>query len=144
MADTQYLQVQIATLQAQIAALNQQQNAAIDAGNQALVQQIAAQVAALAFQLTNLQEQLAAASATAAVPTASTGQVTKDDGTANSQNPATAPTTVATGANGRIDPANVESGTAAPVRTLQQTQGTSNYTAPNTLPAEQAGPPVLA
>ena len=141
MADTQYLQVQIATLQAQIAALNQQQNAAIDAGNQALVQQIAAQVAALAFQLTNLQEQLAAASATAAVPTASTGQVTKDDGTANSQNPATAPTTVATGANGRIDPANVESGTAAPVRTLQQTQGTSNYTAPNTLPAEQAGPP---
>jgi hypothetical protein len=141
MADTQYLQVQIATLQAQIAALNQQQNAAIDAGNQALVQQIAAQVAALAYQLTTLQEQLAAASATAAVPTASTGQVTKDDGTANSQNPATAPTTVTTGANGRIDPANVESGTNAPVRTLQQTQGTSDYAAPNTLSVEQAGPP---
>ena len=122
MADTQYLQVQIATLQAQIAALNQQQNAAIDAGNQALVQQIAAQVAALAYQLTNLQEQLAAASATAAVPTASTGQVTKDDGTANSQNPAQ-PTSVVT-AEGRINPANIESGTNAPTRTLQQTQGT--------------------
>ena len=141
MADTQYLQVQIATLQAQIAALNQQQNVAIDAGDRALVQQIAAQVAELANQLTNLQEQLASASATAAVPTASTGQVTKDDGTANSQNPATAPTTVTTGADGRIDPANVESGTNAPVRTLQQTQGTSDYTAPNTLPADQAGPP---
>ena len=142
MVDTQSIQVAIGDKQRQIAEYRAALADAIaTGGNPYAVVGFQQRIATLEAAVITLQAELAAASATAAVPTASTGQVTKDDGTANSQNPATAATTVTTGANGRIDPANVESGTAAPVRTLQQTQGTSNYTAPNILPAEQAGPP---
>jgi hypothetical protein len=153
MADIQSLQIQIATLQAQISSLNQQQNVAIGAGNTALAQQIASQVAVLANQLTNAQELLQAAQTTAAVPTASAGQVAQDDGTTGIQNPATPPTTVTiqTAADGRIVPAagTVNSsyvstdGATASTLSLTNSQGTpaSNTNANSSLVAAPATSP---
>lgn len=90
-----------------------------------------------------LQEQLAAVAAAEAgvLPTASTGQVAKDDGTTGIQNPATAQTTVTiqTDAAGRIVPASQvnqdltgtvnssyvsTNGTTASTLTLTNSQGT--------------------
>ena len=123
MADTQSIQVAIGDKQRQIA---EYQAALADAiatgGNPYAVVGFQQRIATLEAAVIALQAELAAASATAAVPTASTGQVVKDDGTASTQNPAQ-PTSVVT-AEGRINPANIESGTNAPTRTLQQTQGT--------------------
>ena len=123
MADTQSIQVAIGDKQRQIA---EYQAALADAiatgGNPYAIVGFQQRIATLEAAVIALQAELAAASATAAVPTASTGQVVKDDGTASTQNPAQ-PTSVVT-AEGRINPANIESGTNAPTRTLQQTQGT--------------------
>lgn len=76
----------------------------------------------------SLQDDLAAVKAAEAgiLPTASAGQVAQDDGTTGIQNP-NQPVSVLT-TDGRINPANTETGTADPVRTLQQTQSTPVFT----------------
>lgn len=60
------------------------------------------------------------------LPTASAGQIAQDDGTSGIQNP-DQPASVLT-TEGRINPANAETGTNDPVRTLQQTQSTPVFT----------------
>ena len=96
MADIQSIQVAIGDKQRQIV---EYQTALADAiatgGNPYAVVGFQQRIATLEAAVITLQAELVAASTTAAIPTASTGQVAQDDGTTGIQNPATAPGRVA-------------------------------------------------
>jgi hypothetical protein len=118
MATTAEIQIRIQALQNQLEELNSRLIRAIQANDTALINQLQAQIDIDRGELTNLFNQVA-------LPTASAGEVVNEaararDDNAYSSNPVAAATTLEVST--RITAAQVETGTNAPVRNLEQTQ----------------------